>query len=115
VAIIHLYTKSKVMYFVKKSKHHIHEQHKYLVFDRCEDFNTKYSNVSCGVVIQRHDTATTHEEADNIIVQQAMQVTVIEQKHVTILADDTDVYALLLHHYLQRGLQLITIGHGITY
>ncbi len=63
--------------------------------------------ISCGgVVIQRQDIATTHEEADNIIVQQAIQVAVDEQKHVTILADDTDVYALLLYHYLQQGLQL---------
>ena len=61
--------------------------------------------ISCGVVIQRHDIATTHEEADSIIVQQAIQVAVNEQKYVTILADDTDVYALLLHHYLQEGLQ----------
>ena len=61
--------------------------------------------ISCGVVIQRHDIVTTHEEADNIIVQQVIQVAVNEQKHVTILADDTDVYTLLLHHYLQQGLQ----------
>ena len=51
--------------------------------------------ISCGgVVILRHDIATTHEEADNIIVQQAMQVAVDEHKHVTILADDTDVCML---------------------
>ena len=50
--------------------------------------------ISCGgVVILRHDIATTHEEAD-------------EHKHVTILADDTDVYALLLYHYLQQDLQI---------
>jgi len=30
--------------------------------------------------------ATTHEETDKITVQQAMQVAVIGQKHVTILA-----------------------------
>ena len=39
--------------------------------------------IGCGVVIQRHDIATTQEEADNIIVQQAIQVAVNEQKHVT--------------------------------
>ena len=62
--------------------------------------------ISCGgVVILRHDIATTHEEADSIIVQQVMQVAVNEHKHVTILADDTDVYALLLYHYLQQDLQ----------
>ena len=62
--------------------------------------------ISCGgVVILRHDIATTHEEADSIIVQQVMQVAVNEHKHVTILADDTDVYALLFYHYLQQDLQ----------
>ena len=45
--------------------------------------STKVSSLSCGVVIQRHDIATTHEEGGNIIMQQAMQVTVIEQKHVS--------------------------------
>ena len=43
--------------------------------------------------------------SDSIILQQAIQVAVNEQKYVTILADDTDVYSLLLHHYLQEGLQ----------
>ena len=63
------------------------------------------TEISCGVVIQRHDIATTHEKADSIIVQQAVQVAVNEQKYVTILADDTDVYALIIHYYLQEGLQ----------
>ncbi|KAG0713655.1 hypothetical protein GWK47_015737 [Chionoecetes opilio] len=49
--------------------------------------------------------ATTHEEADNIIVQQAMAVAVAQQQPVTVLADDTDVYALLLYHYLEQGIQ----------
>ena len=61
--------------------------------------------ISRGVAIQGHDIATTHEEANNTNCEQEMQAVVIEQKHVTILADDTDVYALLLHHYLQQGLQ----------
>ncbi len=66
--------------------------------------------ISCGgVVIVRHDIATAHEEADNIIVQQAMRVAINEQKHVTILADDTDVYVLLLRHYLEQNLQLTMI------
>ena len=56
--------------------------------------------ISHGVIIQSRDIATTHEEADNIIVLQAMQVAIIEQENVTILADDMDVYAFLLHHYL---------------
>jgi hypothetical protein len=59
-----------------------------------------------GVITQRNDIATTHEEADNIIVQQAIRVAVNEQKCVTVLADDTDVYILLLYYYLERGIQI---------
>ena len=62
--------------------------------------------VSCsGTIVERADMATTHEEADNIIVQQAIAVAVAQQKPVTVLADDTDVYALLLYHYLEQGIQ----------
>ena len=62
--------------------------------------------ISCGgVIIAIHDIATTHEEADNISVQQAIRVAVNEERLVTVLADDTDVYVLLLHDYLKQGLQ----------
>jgi len=61
--------------------------------------------ISYSVVIQRHNIATAHEEPDDSIVQQAMQVAVNDLMHVTILADDTDKYALLLYHYLQQRLQ----------
>ena len=71
--------------------------------------------ISCGgVVIQRRDIATTHEEADNIIVQQAIQVAADEQKHVTVLADDTDVYVLLLYHYLQQRLQTQMVMESLS-
>ena len=57
--------------------------------------------VSCGgVVMQRHDIATTHEEADNIIVQQAIQVE-IDKKHVPFYK----MTHMFLHHCLQQGLQ----------
>lgn len=57
-----------------------------------------------GIVIQRRDMSTTHEEADNIIVQQAIKLAADEQKTVRVLADDTDVFILLLHHYQQQAL-----------
>ncbi|KAJ8018705.1 hypothetical protein HOLleu_43161 [Holothuria leucospilota] len=57
-----------------------------------------------GIVIQRRDMSTTHEEADNIIVQQAIKFAADEQKTVRVLADDTDVFILLLHHYQQQAL-----------
>ena len=48
--------------------------------------------------------ATTHEEADNIIVQQAINLATDEQRNVRVVADDTDVFVLLLHHYQEQGL-----------
>lgn len=62
-----------------------------------------------GVIIHRHDIVTTHEEADNIIVQQAIRVARDEQRPVTVLADDTDVYTLLLYHYLEQGLPTLMV------
>ncbi len=41
----------------------------------------------------------THEEADAIIVAQAIYAAKEEGKHVVIVADDTDVYILPLYHY----------------
>ncbi|KAG0722785.1 hypothetical protein GWK47_005844 [Chionoecetes opilio] len=45
------------------------------------------------------------EEADNIIVQQATKLAVDEQRNVRVLADDTNVFVLLLHHYQQQALK----------
>ena len=44
------------------------------------------------VIIQRNDIATTHEKADDVIVQQAIRVAVKEPKYVTVLAVNNDVY-----------------------
>ena len=58
--------------------------------------------ISHGVVIYREDISTSHEKADCIIVQQAM---VSEyQQGVSVIADDTDVFILLIHHYLEQQL-----------
>ncbi|EDO33135.1 predicted protein [Nematostella vectensis] len=51
-----------------------------------------------GVVISRDDIATSHEEADNFIVQQAIMCAK-EHRGKMVVADDTDVFALLLFHY----------------
>lgn len=50
----------------------------------------------------RTDLPTIHEEADNIIVQQAIHLTVTNQKQVTVFCDDTDVYVILLYHCLSK-------------
>ena len=51
-----------------------------------------------GIVIQRADMKTTHEEADNIIVQQMVAAANENQKGISVLSDNTDVFVLLLHH-----------------
>ena len=46
-----------------------------------------------GVVISRADLATSHEEADNIIVQQVLSCAAEnEQNVITVVADDTSLY-----------------------
>ena len=57
-----------------------------------------------GVVIYREDISTSHEEADCIIVQQAVMVSKENKLGVSIVANDTDVLLLILHHYLQQKL-----------
>ena len=47
-----------------------------------------------GCVCKRHDLTTTHEEADTIIIQQVARV---ETGTVLVIADDTDIFVLLLH------------------
>ena len=47
------------------------------------------------VVIRRVDIKTTLEEADTIIVAQAIYVAKEENKHIVVVADDTDVYISL--------------------
>ena len=58
----------------------------------------------CGVVIRREDIKTTHEEANAVIVAQAIYAAKEENKHVVVVADDTDVYILLLYHYQAESL-----------
>ena len=50
--------------------------------------------------------ATSHGEADVIIVQAVQQAIMLadEGRSIRLLADDTDVYALLLHLYQKPGL-----------
>lgn len=57
-----------------------------------------------GTVIRRQDLKTTHEEADTIIVAQAIYAAKEEGKQVIVVSDDTDVYILLLYHYYAESL-----------
>ena len=57
-----------------------------------------------GVVIAREDIATSREEADNIIAQQAIMCANEHCGATVVVADDTDVFILLLFHYLNERL-----------
>ena len=54
--------------------------------------------ISQGVTIQRHDMENMQEEADTIIVQQVADV---RPKKASVIADDTDIFVLLLHFCFQ--------------
>ena len=55
--------------------------------------------ITRGRVIPRPDIFTGHEETDNIIIQQGAEC-------LSIMADDTNVYILLLHYYNQKELNI---------
>ena len=57
-----------------------------------------------GVVIAREDIATSHEEADNIIAQQAIMCAKEHSRATVVVADNTDVFILFLFHYLNERL-----------
>lgn len=56
-----------------------------------------------GVVIPRPDLETHHEEADIIIIQQAICLSRCATNNIKILSDDTDVFVLLVHFYRKQG------------
>ncbi len=51
-----------------------------------------------GVIIKRQDMKSTQEEADTMIVQQVADV---KANKVLVVADDTDIFVLLLHFCCQ--------------
>ena len=58
-----------------------------------------------GVVIPRPDLETHHEEADVIIVQQAICLSRCATNNIKILSDDTDVFVMLVHFYRKLNLK----------
>lgn len=57
--------------------------------------------------IRRCDMKTTHEEADVIIIHQLLQVASDSGiTHIKVICDDTDVFILLIHFYIQKDLSL---------
>ena len=64
------------------------------------------TQVSKGRKIPRLDIATTEEEADLIITQQAIQLAMEDvESRVCVLCDDTDVFALLVYYFSRKQLQ----------
>ena len=61
------------------------------------------------VTIKRDDLQTNHEEADNILAHQVVVVASEENKGVSVISDDTDVFVLLLHHYVKQKLTGVVI------
>ena len=68
--------------------------------------------VRVGQVQERQDLRTTHEEADVIIAQHVVHLAETGHNSIRVLADDTDVFVLLLHFYKQRQLtcNLVMMG-----
>ena len=65
--------------------------------------------LTSAVKIHREDLRTNHEEADNILAHQMVVVATEENKGVSVISDDTDVFALLLHYYVEQKLTGLVI------
>ena len=62
--------------------------------------------ITRGRVIPGPDISISHEEADNIIIQQTFMAVELGAECLSVMADDTDVYILLLHYYNQKELNI---------
>ncbi|KAG1677170.1 hypothetical protein GQR58_013974 [Nymphon striatum] len=63
-----------------------------------------------GVVISRADLSTSHEEADNVIIQQVLSCAAENaESKITVVADDTDVFVLLLHYPHMSNLKNVVL------
>jgi len=60
--------------------------------------------VSDGKVTLRHDLRITHEEADVVIFQQMVHVTLTGASSIRVISDDTDVFVLLLRFFKSESL-----------
>ena len=65
-----------------------------------------------GNIRERADLRTTHEEADVIIIQQAVHSANSGKNSIRVIADDTDVFILLIHFYKinQLTCNMVMIG-----
>ena len=70
--------------------------------------------ICSGVVVNRINVKTTHEEADVIIPQQMVDAVSQGAKTIIVICDDTDVFVLLLHYYLLRKLTCCLLMEGTS-
>ena len=83
---------------VQDKKFHKNTQHHKLVVTGADPVPIEISED--GVVISRADLATSHEEADNVIVQQVLSCAMENaESKITVVADDTDVFVPLQHYH----------------
>ena len=53
---------------------------------------------------ERPDLQTTHEEANVIVIKQVVILAYSGKHNIHVVADDTDVFVLLLHYYQLKEL-----------
>ena len=67
-----------------------------------------------GIIIYRSDQETLYEEADIIIVQQLLaSVAEDSEKVITVVADDTGVFVLLLHYYSKANIKNVILMESL--
>ena len=70
--------------------------------------------LSSTVTIKREDLQANHEEADNILAHQAVVVASEENKGVSVISNNTDVFVLLLHHYVKQKITGVKIMESLV-
>ena len=68
-----------------------------------------------GQLADRHDLHTTHEEADVVVIQQAVHLAPTGINSIRMVADDTDVFVLLLYYYTTQQLICNLVMTGTSY
>ena len=68
-----------------------------------------------GQLAERNEFRTTHEEADVVIIQQAVHLATTGINSIRVVADDTDVFVLLLYYYTTQQLTCSLVMTGSSY
>nr|CAD7440195.1 unnamed protein product [Timema bartmani] len=87
-----------------KSVHMQHVVHKKLIIARSN--STPVEIFAGSKISYREDLSTTHEEADLIIAQQIMVVAKEGPHVISVVADDTDVFILILHYFQKNNISI---------